>query len=119
MNGEPNRGRRVLFICSRNQLRSPTAEQVFSTWPGIEVASAGLDPASKEPVTPELLAWAEMIFVMEKGHRNKLLKKFRANVKNQKVIVLAITDDYEYMDPRLIRLLERLVPPHLGVASRV
>src|ERR1700723_3324664 len=119
MNGELNRGRRVLFICSRNQLRSPTAEQVFSTWPGIEVASAGLDPVSKEPVTPELLAWAEVIFVMEKGHRNKLLKKFRTNVKNQKIIVLAITDDYEYMDPRLIRLLERLVPPHLGMAPRV
>ena len=81
MNGESNRGRRVLFICSRNQLRSPTAEQVFSTWPGIEVASAGLDPVSKEPVTPELLAWAEVIFVMEKGHRNKLLKKFQAVIK--------------------------------------
>ena len=56
---------------------------------------------------------------MEKAHRNKLLKKFRANVKNQKIIVLAITDDYSYMDPRLIRLLERLVPPHLGMASRL
>jgi predicted protein tyrosine phosphatase len=49
--------RHVLFICSRNQLRSPTAETVFSVWPGIEVASAGLDPKCKEPVTPELLAW--------------------------------------------------------------
>jgi predicted protein tyrosine phosphatase len=119
VNGEPNHGRRVLFICSRNQLRSPTAEQVFSAWPGIEVASAGLDPVSREPVTPELLAWAEVIFVMEKTHRNKLLKKFRANVRKQKIIVLAITDDYEYMDPDLIRLLEKLVPPHLGMASRV
>jgi predicted protein tyrosine phosphatase len=107
---------RVLFICGRNQLRSPTAEQVFSKWPGIEVASAGLDPKCKEPVTPELLTWAEVIFVMEKGHRNRLLKQFRANIKNQKIIVLGITDDYEYMDPRLVRLFEKLVPPHLGVA---
>jgi predicted protein tyrosine phosphatase len=38
--------RHVLFICSRNQLRSPTAEHVFSSWPGIEVASAGLEPSS-------------------------------------------------------------------------
>jgi predicted protein tyrosine phosphatase len=53
----------VLFICSRNQWRSPTAEQVFSTWPGIAVTSAGLDPSAAEPVTPELLAWADIIFV--------------------------------------------------------
>jgi predicted protein tyrosine phosphatase len=108
--------RRVLFICSRNQLRSPTAEQVFAKWSEIKVASAGLDPKCQEPVTPELLTWAEVIFVMEKSHRNRLLKKFRANIKNQKVIVLGITDDYEYMDPRLVRLFETLVPPHLGMA---
>jgi predicted protein tyrosine phosphatase len=54
-------GRHVLFICSRNQLRSPTAEKVFSNWPGIEVASAGLDAKCKEPVTPELVAWAPTI----------------------------------------------------------
>jgi predicted protein tyrosine phosphatase len=108
--------RNILFICSRNQLRSPTAEQVFSKWPQIEVASAGLDPRCKEPVTPELLAWAEVIFVMQKSHRNKLLKQFRTNVKNQKIVVLGITDDYDYMDPRLVRLFEKLVPPHLGMA---
>ena len=35
--------RHILFICSRNQLRSPTAEQAFANWPGIEVATAGFD----------------------------------------------------------------------------
>jgi predicted protein tyrosine phosphatase len=109
--------KRVLFICSRNQLRSPTAEQVFSTWPGLEVASAGLDPISLEPVSPELLEWAEVIFVMERAHRNKLSKKFRAHLKNQKIVVLGIPDDYEYMDPRLVTLFEKLVPPHLGMAG--
>ena len=107
--------RHVLFICSRNQLRSPTAETVFSVWPGIEVASAGLDPKCKEPVTPELLAWADLIFVMERHHRNKLLKHFRGSIKNQKIVVLGITDDYDYMDADLVRLFETLVPRHLGV----
>lgn len=110
--------RRVLFICSRNQLRSPTAEQVFSNRPGLEVASAGLDPKSKEPVTPELLEWAEVIFVMERNHRNKLLKHLKSSIKNQKIVVLGITDDYEYMDPGLVRLFEKLVPPHLGMPSK-
>ena len=108
----------MLFICSRNQLRSPTAEQVFSSWPGIEVASAGLDPKCQVPVTPELLAWAAVIFVMERHHRNKLLKHFRASIKNQKIVVLGVTDDYEYMDERLVRLLEKLVPPHLGMSMK-
>ncbi|HEX3912719.1 MAG TPA: hypothetical protein VHW71_04365 [Steroidobacteraceae bacterium] len=105
----------VLFICSRNQLRSPTAEQVFSNRPGLEVASAGSDPKSKEPVTPELLIWADVIFVMERHHRNKLLKQFRACIKHQKIVVLGITDDYAYMDPGLVRLFEKLVPFHLGI----
>ncbi|MFP3560695.1 phosphotyrosine protein phosphatase, partial [Paraburkholderia sp. SIMBA_049] len=26
---------RALFICSRNRLRSPTAEAVFAGWPGV------------------------------------------------------------------------------------
>ena len=110
--------RRVLFICSRNQLRSPTAEQVFSNCPGIEVASAGLDLKCKEPVTPELMAWADVIFVMERNHRDKLLKQFRANIKNQKIVVLGITDDYEFMDSRLVRLFETVVPRHLGISLK-
>ncbi|WP_200935043.1 hypothetical protein [Brevundimonas sp. Leaf363] len=34
----------LLFLCSRNRLRSPTAEQVVAAWPGVETASAGLAP---------------------------------------------------------------------------
>jgi len=56
--------RRVLFICSQNLLRSPTAERVFRSWPGIEVASAGLDVSAATRVTAKLLAWANVIFVM-------------------------------------------------------
>lgn len=63
--------KRVLFICSQNRLLSPTAEQIFPDYPGIQVASAGLDHGANNPVTPELLEWADQIFVMEKSHRNK------------------------------------------------
>ena len=43
----------LLFLCSRNRLRSPTAERVFADWPGVETASAGLAPDADEPLTPE------------------------------------------------------------------
>jgi predicted protein tyrosine phosphatase len=105
--------RHVLFICSRNQIRSPTAEKVFSIWPGIEVASAGLDPTAQEPVTPELLLWADLILVMERVHRKKLSAKFRAHLNRQRVICLDIADNYEYMDPVLMELLKKRVSPHL------
>jgi predicted protein tyrosine phosphatase len=103
----------ILFVCSRNELRSPTAEQVFSTWPGLEVASAGLDRTCGSPVTPELLAWADIVFVMERKHRAKLSTQFQAHLTSQRVICLDVPDNYEFMEPALIEILEARVPRHL------
>lgn len=99
----------VLFICSQNRLRSPTAERVFSDRPGFEVASAGLDSEAETPVSPELLEWSDIIFVMEKAHRNKLSSKFKRYLNNKRVICLDIPDEFEYMDAGLVRLLEAKV----------
>ena len=105
--------KRVLFICSQNRLRSPTAEQVFASWEGIEVASAGLNLGADNPVTPELLAWADMVFVMERAHRNKLSKKFRAQLGRKRIICLDIPDEFEFMDATLVSLLKAKVSKHL------
>ena len=105
--------RKVLFICSLNRWRSPTAEQVFASWRGIEVASAGLNDDAESPVTPELLGWAELIFVMEEVHRNRLARKFRAHLNRKRVVCLDIPDEYEFMDPALVTLLKAKVPKHL------
>lgn len=105
--------RNVLFLCSRNRLRSPTAEDVFRAWPGIEVASAGLAPDADEPCTPELVAWADIIFVMERVHRSRLSAMFRPKLNGKRVICLDIADDYDYMDPALVGLLQARVPRHL------
>ena len=105
--------RNVLFICGQNRLRSPTAEQVFANWPGIETASAGLKNEADNPVTPELLEWAHTIFVMERSHRSKLSAKFKRHLSSVRIVCLDIPDDYEYMDPELIKLLKAKVVPHL------
>ena len=105
--------RKLLFICSQNLLRSPTAEQVFSSWPGVETASAGLNNGAETPVTPELLDWADLIFVMERVHRSKLSTRFQPHLRGKRVICLDIPDDYEYMEPALVALLNARVPPHL------
>lgn len=96
----------VLFVCSANRLRSPTAEQVFSTWPGIETDSAGISNDADVPLSTEQVEWADIIFVMEKTHRNKLNRKFRSSLNGKRVICLDIPDDYELMDPVLVRMLE-------------
>jgi predicted protein tyrosine phosphatase len=105
--------KRVLFVCSQNRLRSPTAERVFAGRAGIEVASAGVNHDAVTPVSPELLAWADVIFVMERAHRDKLRKRFRASLNGQPIICLSIPDNYAFMDPELVRLLRDKVPTFL------
>jgi predicted protein tyrosine phosphatase len=105
--------RKLLFICSQNRLRSPTAEQVFAALDGVETASAGLNNDAEVPVSPELLEWADLIFVMEKAHRNKLSKKFKASLGGKRVICLDIPDEYEYLDPELVVLLKARVMRYL------
>ncbi|WP_108881646.1 low molecular weight protein tyrosine phosphatase family protein [Anderseniella sp. Alg231-50] len=98
--------RNVLFICSANKLRSPTAEHVFASWPGVETDSAGLSNDASVVLSSEQLEWADVIFVMEKAHRAKLSGKYRRYLNGQRVICLDIPDDYGFMDPTLVRLLE-------------
>lgn len=105
--------RHILFVCSRNRLRSPTAEQRFADWPGVETASAGLSPDAEVQVTPELLIWADTIFVMERVHRARLGERFRPYLRHARVVCLDIPDDFDFMAPALLRLLDAKVPAHL------
>ncbi|WP_223621846.1 low molecular weight protein tyrosine phosphatase family protein [Lysobacter sp. ESA13C] len=105
--------RRILFVCSQNKLRSPTAEQVFAARDDLDVASAGLNHDAEQPLGAEQVEWAELIFVMEKAQRSKLQRKFRAQLRGKRVVCLDIPDEYEYMAPELVALLRARVPRHL------
>jgi len=110
--------RKILFVCSQNRLRSPTAEQIFASRPDLEVASAGTNHDAENPLTAELVAWADIIFVMEKAHRSKLQRRFRAAMKHARLICLDIPDDYAFMDPDLIALLETRLARFLPMPQR-
>jgi predicted protein tyrosine phosphatase len=97
--------KRALFICSQNRLRSPTAEQLFASWPNVETDSAGLGADATVPLSTEQIHWATVIFVMEKSHRNKLNAKFRVHLNGKRIVCLDIPDDYDYMQPELVKLL--------------
>ena len=103
----------VLFVCSQNRLRSPTAEQVFASHPMITVTSAGTNHDAENPVTPELLEWADIIFVMERIHRTKLQRRFQRYLRTARIVCLDIPDEYEFMDEELVRLLEAKVSRHI------
>jgi predicted protein tyrosine phosphatase len=106
----------ILFICSQNRLRSPTAEQVFADYPGLEVSSAGTNHDAENPLTGELVSWANIIVVMEKQHRAKLQRRFRSVLRGQRVICLDIPDDYAFMQPELVELLKLRMARHLTLA---
>lgn len=104
---------KLLFVCSENRLRSPTGEQVFSKYEGVDAIGCGTNKDAETPISGDLIEWADIIFVMEKSHRNKVSKKFRNLLRNKKLVCLGIPDDYDRMDPFLIRLLENGVSRHV------
>jgi len=97
--------KRILFLCSQNKLRSPTAETIFADHPGIEVDSAGLNHDAEVPLSPKQIRWADLILVMKKEHRNRLNRKFGDSLAHKQIALLHIPDDYEFMDPALSALL--------------
>ena len=107
--------KKLLFICSRNRWRSPTAEKLFDGVDGVQARSAGTEPGSRIRVTAGHLGWAEIVFVMEKKHLRRLREKFTDELANKRVICLHIPDDYQFMQPELVELLQTAVTPHLAV----
>ncbi|WP_161882135.1 low molecular weight protein tyrosine phosphatase family protein [Deinococcus alpinitundrae] len=105
---------RVVFVCTHNKLRSPTAELVFRSVPGWQVASAGTDRRAETPLTRDLLEWADVAVCMEKRHRDELRTRFRGALPDERILTLGIPDDYEFMADDLVALLQRLVPGRLG-----
>jgi predicted protein tyrosine phosphatase len=95
----------LLFICSRNRWRSRTAEDLFKGLYGYHVRSAGTAESARVKVNQKLLIWADVIFVMEREHKKRLQEKFTPSMMTKEVIVLAIPDEYQYMDKELVKLL--------------
>ncbi len=102
----------ILFICSRNKKRSLTAETIFREHNEHRVRSAGTEDVARVRVSDKLVQWADIIFVMEKRHRQRLDEKFDS-MSNKQVVVMDIPDDYEYMDVELIQMLKDIVAHYI------
>lgn len=102
-----------LFICSRNQWRSPTAERIFAAGYGIHTRSAGTSRHAKHSLTVKDIAWADCICVMEQKHKTWIKEKFHKELSHKKIIVLDIPDEYQYMDEDLIEILKQSMQHYL------
>ena len=102
---------KVLFVCSHNKWRSTTGEAVFRSVAGVAARSAGTARDARHQVTVADVRWADMIFVMEDKHAQRLRADFRQEVAYKALHVLDIPDDYQFMDEALVELLRTRCEP--------
>ena len=105
----------VLFVCSKNQWRSPTAETLWRRHPALNVRSGGTSPNAKHHVSEDDIRWADVILVMEEKHKSRLRAEYTRLLEFKPVHVLDIPDDYKYMDAELVEQLEQVVPSILSI----
>ncbi|MEM8576411.1 MAG: phosphotyrosine protein phosphatase [Pseudomonadota bacterium] len=101
----------ILFVCSMNKWRSPTAEKVFRQVEGVSARSAGTSRKARRQITVQDIRWADVICVMEGKHLSRLRGDFRGELHYKDVHVLDIPDDYRFMDPELVEILREAVEP--------
>jgi predicted protein tyrosine phosphatase len=104
---------KLLFVCSRNQWRSPTAEAIYKGRHDISVRSAGTEPSARIKLTSKTILWADIIFVMEKKHKERIIQKFANDIEDKFIVILDIPDEYQFMDPELVDDIQTKVEPYL------
>ena len=97
----------ILFVCSRNQWRSPTGEKVFAKDPAVSARSAGTSRNARRRITVADIRWADVILVMEDKHKSRIRADFRTETQFKPLHVLDIPDDYQFMDPELVEIIRQ------------
>ena len=106
---------KILFICSQNRWRSLTAEKMYDGFQGYLVRSAGTADNARVRVTEGHIGWADIVFVMEKRHKEILQDRFPSALRSKKLICLHIGDDYQFMDANLQDILKERLKSHIEV----
>lgn len=110
--------KRILFICEGNVHRSPTAARLYASTPGIKARSAGLSSLARVQLTEELLAWADVVFVMERRLVRMIRNRFREAIAGKELVCLAVPDDYQFMQQELQSVLVERLTPYLGPPAK-
>lgn len=86
---------------------------LFKNHPVHHARSAGTSDKARIKVNQKLIDWADIIFVMERKHKNILKQQFPLAVVNKRLIVLDIDDNYRFGDPELIEILKNVLSGYL------
>jgi predicted protein tyrosine phosphatase len=104
---------KLLFICSQNRWRSLTAEKMYEGFPAYSVRSAGTEQGARIRVTEGHIGWADIIFVMEKRHIDRMRDRFGEQLAGKQLVCLHISDDYQFMSEDLISVLKEQLRPYV------
>src|ERR1035437_3878074 len=96
---------KILFVCAMNKQRSVTAERLYRNDARLEVRSAGVRAEAKRRVGEADLKWADVVFVMEREHKQWIMMRFE-DLELPLIEVLDVPDDFEVMDPQLQEMLK-------------
>jgi predicted protein tyrosine phosphatase len=80
---------------------------------GVEAIGAGTSKDSETPLSGDLIDWADIILPMERVQKSKITSKYSQLLRDKKMVVLGIPDQYEYMQPELVAILESKVGRYL------
>lgn len=105
----------LLFVCSRNQWRSPTAETIYKNRKDIYVRSAGTEASARIKLNAKTILWADVIFVVEKKHKQRIEENFTHEAQDKSIIILDIPDEYKYIDEELIEDIKTKVDSYLSL----
>lgn len=104
---------KILFVCSMNQWRSPTAEKVYADKPLVLTRSCGTNKKARKAVNRDDLKWADIVLVMEQKHKQRLMAEYPGEMRFKELHVLDIPDNYKFMDPELVEEITAAVEPIL------
>ena len=103
---------KLLFVCTENLQRSPTAEELFKNSEKYEAKSVGTSFSAIKRINESAVKWADKIFVMEKNHKDYIESNFQKLMKKE-IIILNIPDVYYRNDPELIKILKEKLKEYL------
>ena len=109
--------KRVLFVCTRNRVRSLTAEQLYRARPDLEVRSAGISECASVPLTEQLLDWADEVFVFSKRQCAIVQQRFGDTASARRMVCLDLPDRFDYKSPKLVLKLTARLAPYLGTPA--
>jgi predicted protein tyrosine phosphatase len=61
---------------------------------------------SRQRVTAKDLAWADLVLVMERKHKARIMEAFAGLEQLPRIESLDIPDEYEFMDAELVELIK-------------